>query len=136
MNIEDEYRKKVAWYESSRRKKNATGREAVLQFLLENPTVIWWWAWELIGQTTIKGAYLSHRAPARASDLAIHEPELVEHRKIGRFKIYRLRWENLGKIKVRLGIDGEVERPKLYEYKPVMIEGVMHVRPIPIEHNL
>lgn len=79
-----------------------TQRESVLYFLLENQHKIWWWAWELIGKHTNNGHYLSHRAPARASDLAIHEPELVEHRKIGRFKVYRLRTENMKQIRERI----------------------------------
>lgn len=76
-------------------KKKTTGCEDVLQFLVDHhKEKIWWWSWEFIGQTTSKGGYLSHRAPARASDLALHNPELVEDRKIGRFKVYRVRREN------------------------------------------
>lgn len=81
-----------------------TQSESVLQVLYEHPEKIWWWPWELIGRITKDGHRLSHRAPARASDLAIHESHLVEHRSIGRFKVYRLRNENLGLIKIRLGL--------------------------------
>ena len=91
-------------HENRQHRPKTTGRECVLHFLLENQQQIWWWAWELIGKNTSKGHYLSHRAPARASDLAIHEPELVEHRKIGRYKVYRLRTENLNKVIKRLEI--------------------------------
>lgn len=99
IQVESHYQEKIA-YKPKRHAR--TGRESVLQFLLENKQQIWWWAWELIGKTTSKGDWLSHRAPARASDLAIHEPELVEHRSIGRFKVYRLRRENMDLIIRRL----------------------------------
>lgn len=100
--IEQAFIEKRDWYDKTRGRTKATGREAVLQFLLEHPEKIWWWSWEFVGQHTKDGDYLSHRSPARASDLAIHEAELVEHRRIGRFKIYRLRRENIEKIKERL----------------------------------
>ncbi len=83
-------------YHSNRQ--NATGMECVVKLLKENPQKIWWWSWELIGKTTNDGSWLSHRAPARASDLAIHHPLLVEDRKIGRFCVYRLRTENMNLI--------------------------------------
>ena len=76
-------------------KRTTTGVEDVLRYLLENPHKIWHMSWELIGKRTNSGDYLSHRAPARASDLAIHSPLLVEHRKISRFSAYRLRTENM-----------------------------------------
>ena len=107
----DEYKNKIEMqFQSlqqaySSRRKGATGREAVLQFLVDNPQRIWFWSWEFVGKNTSKGDYLSHRAPARASDLAIHEPELVEHRSIGRFKVYRLRRENIEKVTERLSVD-------------------------------
>lgn len=81
------------------RKSNATGIQTVLQFLLDHPEKIWWWSWEFIGQVNSKGGWLSHRAPARASDLALHHSELVEDRKVGRYKVYRLKTENLQKVK-------------------------------------
>lgn len=76
----------------------ATGIEDVLQFMLDHQQKIWWWAWEFMSKTNSKGVYLSHRACARVSDLAIHHPDLVEDRRIGRFKVYRLRVENMDKI--------------------------------------
>lgn len=91
--------------EYHRKKKTSTGIEAVLWFLIENrKKKIWWWSYEFIGKTTSKGHWLSHRAPARASDLAINFPELVEDRKIGNLKVYRLRMENKDKIKEFLNI--------------------------------
>lgn len=80
-------------------KKSTTGIREVLQFLLDKKEEkIWWWSWEFVGKTTSKGGYLSHRAPARASDLALHHTELVEDRHIGRFCVYRLKKENLNKV--------------------------------------
>lgn len=111
MDIETEFKKMQRWYEASRKKKNATGREAVLRFLLEHPEKIWWWSWEFIGNVTSKGDFLSHRAPARASDLALMEPMLVEHRKVGRFACYRLRREHSGLIETRLAMHEEITMP-------------------------
>ena len=75
------------------------GVEGVLKYMLENEDKIWWFAWEFISRTTKDGDFLSHRAPARASDLAKHYPELVEDRKIGRYSVYRMRAENIIQIK-------------------------------------
>ncbi len=80
-------------YHSSKRK--GTSCKDVLQFMVDNHKErIWWWSWEFVGKTNSIGGYLSHRAPARASDLALHNSDLVEDRKIGRFKVYRVRREN------------------------------------------
>lgn len=81
---------------------NGTGCEDVLQFLYENPQKIWWMSWDFIGKQLKNGKILSHRAPARASDLAIHDSQLVESRKIGRYSAYRLRTEYKALIKARL----------------------------------
>lgn len=82
-------------------RKKATGMETVLQYMLDWATdkKIWYWAWELNNKHNSLGGYLSHKGCARASDLAIHHPDLVEDRRIGRFKVYRIRLENLEKIK-------------------------------------
>lgn len=83
----------------SKRRKGGTSCKDVLQFMVDNyKERIWWWSWEFVGKKTSTGGYLSHKAPARASDLAIHTPELVEDRKIGRFKVYRVRRENREKV--------------------------------------
>lgn len=92
-NIEREFRKLELTHEY-RAQKGATGCRDVLQFLIDNPKRIWWWSWELNGQTNSKGAFLSHRACARASDLALKHEGLVEDRRIGRFKVYRAMLEN------------------------------------------
>ena len=103
-DIETAYKSILSEYEHSKTRSKTTQTESVLYFLLEHPDQIWWWPWQLIGQTTSNGHYLSHRAPARASDLAIYDPQLVEHRTVGRFKVYRLRTENMNLIKARLGM--------------------------------
>jgi hypothetical protein len=77
--------------------KNRTGCQGVMQFLMDQDKM-WHMSWELIGKKSSKGDWLSHRAPARASDLALHHPDLVEARKIGRYSAYRARLENIEKI--------------------------------------
>jgi len=92
--IEHEFSKMQHLYKNTN-KKGSTGCQAVLRFMVENYShKKWWWSWEFIGKKTEGGIYLSHRSPARASDLAILHPELVEDRKIGRYKVYRVRREN------------------------------------------
>ena len=86
--LEEEY------YSATRHKRKMTGCQDVVQLMYDKPDKIWWWAWEFIGRVNSKGDYLSHRAPARASDLAIKIPDLVEDRKISRFSCYRLKLEN------------------------------------------
>ena len=94
--IEYDFQKMQLWYSS--RKKHGTSCKDVLQFLVDNyKEKVWWWSWEFVGETNSKGGYLSHRAPARASDLALHT-DLVEDRKIGRFKVYRVKRENRDKV--------------------------------------
>lgn len=102
--MEAEFDKMKAWYDSTRTKKAQTGIQTVLTFLMEHPEKVWWWSWEFVGKTTRSGGYLSHRAPARASDLAIHYPDFVEDRRIGRFSVYRLKFENIAAIKSFLNI--------------------------------
>ena len=101
LEIEQSFKKLKADVEM--RAKTTTSCEDVLRFMYENQQQIWFMSWDFINQSTKDGQFLSHRAPARASDLAIHESQLVEDRKIGRFKAYRLRLENLNLIQKRLG---------------------------------
>ena len=95
--IEKEFIELKRHYENTKR--NGTGCQGVLKLMVENySTKKWWWSWEFVGKVTKDGDYLSHRAPARASDLAIYYPNLVEDRKIGRFKVYRVRRENRDEV--------------------------------------
>lgn len=89
-----DFEKKQRWYVQSRSKANPTGVYSIVKIMSERPEHHWWWSWEFIGKQTRDGYYLSHRAPARASDLASFHPDIVEGRKIGKFAIYRLRREN------------------------------------------
>jgi hypothetical protein len=102
MDIEQEFENMKARYYD--RPRNGTSIEDVLQFMLDHPQTIWFWSWEFSGYVTSKGGYLSHRACARASDLALHHPNLVEDRKIGRFKVYRARVENIKEINEFLNV--------------------------------
>ena len=79
--------------------KDGTSCKDVLQYLVDTyKEKTWHMSWELTFKTTSKGGYISHRGPARASDLALKNPELVEARKIGRFCAYRVRRENRDKV--------------------------------------
>ena len=89
---------------TERSRGTGTSCEDVLMFMYEHPEKIWYMSWEFINQVTKDGKFLSHRAPARASDLAIHSPLLVEDRKIGRFSCYRIRRENESLIRKHLGL--------------------------------
>lgn len=86
------------YYGSERTRRKMTGCQDVVQVMLDNPNKIWWWSWEFIGRVNSKGDFLSHRSPARASELAKHYPDLVEDRKISKFSLYRLKLENQEKI--------------------------------------
>lgn len=91
---EQAFKKCEDWYNNRDWKSKQTGVKMVVQAMLDKPEKIWWWSWEFVGQTTSEGDFLSHRSPARASDVAIYCPEVIEHRAVGRFKVYRLKMEN------------------------------------------
>jgi len=94
--VEIEYQLIVDSYKN--KKVSATSAEHILIYMLENPQKIWFWSWELANTQTKGGHIISHRGPARASDLAIYAPDFVEDRKVGRFCVYRLKRENISKI--------------------------------------
>ena len=104
---EDSYRAILGEYERMKSRSKGTQCEGVLHLLLEHPQKIWWWPWELVGQRTKSGHFLSYKAPARASELANFESHLVEDRSVGRFKVYRLRTENMNLIMKRLGLTNQ-----------------------------
>lgn len=103
IEIEREYQQLVEAYRRTEKTSKESGIHNVVQLLLDHPEKIWWFAWELIGKVTSQGGYLSHRAPARASDLVTNHPMVIEDRKIGRFAVYRLRRENMQQISQFLG---------------------------------
>lgn len=99
MDKETAYNNLVTWHETHKMTKGKrTGVQKVVQYMLDNRSTIWFWSYDFVGKVNHKGEFLSHRSPARASDLAIHYPELVEERKIGRLSVYRLRVENMDDI--------------------------------------
>lgn len=103
-NVEKEF-ERTKESQSIKSNNKTSGCEDVLQLMYDNfSTKIWWWSWEFIGKSNSKGNFLSHRSPARASDLALFSPLLVEDRRVGRFKMYRLRLENMYLIKNYLKI--------------------------------
>ena len=86
---------------TKRQKTGKTDTQEVAIYMLEQFTAknkIWFYSHEFVGKITQEGYFLSHRSPARASDLAIKHPELVEDRRIGKLKVYRLRLENMDLI--------------------------------------
>lgn len=98
-HIESEFNKLVVWHDTHKsHKSDHLGVQKVLQYMVDNQKIVWWWSWDLIGKVNSKGDFLSHRSPARLSDLAIHYPEFVEDRKIGRYCVYRLKTENIAEI--------------------------------------
>lgn len=112
LQIEQEFKKITA--DVLGKEKTSTSCEDVLRYMHDHQDKIWFMSWEFVGKSTSDGKFLSHRAPARASDLAIHESHLVEDRKIGRFKAYRLRLENLNLIEKRLGMSpSNIPAPKM-----------------------
>lgn len=96
--IEREFAKMEASRPARSPRSKATGIRDVLQYMLDHIEKTWWWSWELNDKVNSKGGFLSHRACARASDLALHHSDLVEDRRVGRFKVYRLKVENWDKI--------------------------------------
>ncbi len=97
--IETAYQALIDRYEAREKKSTwSTWMQDVVQYLLDYPQKIWHFSYELIEKTNSKWAFLSHRAPARASDLAIHHADIVEDRKIGRLAVYRLKTENMKEI--------------------------------------
>lgn len=97
--IESEYQKLLDQYNHKEKKGGkSTWMQAVVQLMLDHPQKIWWWSYEIMGRTNSKWEWISHRWPARASDLAIYHSDIMEDRKIGRLAVYRLRVENQKEI--------------------------------------
>lgn len=96
--IEREFDNMRSNYLKTKKKGSGTSCKDVLQFMVENyEKQKWWWSWDFAFKTTQNGRFLSHKAPARASDLALHT-DLVESRKIGRYCVYRVKKENREKV--------------------------------------
>ena len=91
IDIEKEWEQ--AKYEIDQKKRKPTTRALVLKWMGRNKHRTWVWSWEFIGER-VGDTILSYKAPARASDLAIYHPDLVECRKHKRFAAFRLKTEN------------------------------------------
>lgn len=91
-------------YMESHEKKGCSIEDVLWYMIDTRDTIVWHPSYSFAGHTTSKGGYLSHRACARASDLAIKYPNLVEARPVGRIHVYRLKRENGREIKKFLGI--------------------------------
>ncbi len=108
----DEYLKQVEKsYEitkkdvESHEKGDGTSIKDVLQYMIDTREEITWHpSYSFAGNKTSTGGFLSHRACARASDLAIHHPDLVEARPVGKIHVYRLKRENPQAIKQFMNI--------------------------------
>ncbi len=89
--IEEDYNLCYRWYNEIDNKRNIdkTQKQAVLEFLQEHPSKIWWFAWEVVNKTNRSGDFLSHRAPARLTDLA--DEGILEKRDLGKYVVYRLK---------------------------------------------
>ena len=94
--------KETAWQmvvdKAERRKTTPCTKSMALQYLVDRIEDVWVASYEFDGKRLNDGRLLSHRACARASDLAIYHPELVECRKVKRIAYYRLRTENLSQV--------------------------------------
>lgn len=108
--------------------KEGTSCEDVLQLMVDKPEKIWWMSYEVNNQVNSKGKFLSHRACARAGDLANFSPQLVEDRSIGRLKAYRLRTENMHLIEARLGNKKTVDKPKQRKVEFATVNGKVVVK--------
>lgn len=65
--------------------------ETIIQAMLDHPEKEWWYASDFQ-----KGAYfVGYEATARMSDIVREYPSLVDVDKDGRFRILRIRWENV-----------------------------------------
>lgn len=80
---------KKNWYYKNHKRGKKPQTQKVYEYLQENPTKIWWWAWEVIGKKNKSGDFLSHRAPARLTDL-VNDGKCVSER-IGEYTVYRLK---------------------------------------------
>lgn len=65
--------------------------ETIIQAMLDHPEKEWWYASDFQN-----GPYfVGYEATARMSDIVREYPSLVDVDKDGRFRILRIRWENV-----------------------------------------
>lgn len=94
--IESAYQK-LSTYKPKDKNKNSW-MQNVVQYMLDYPEKIWFFSWEFNNVVNSKQEWLSYKWCARASDVAIHHPTIVESRKVWRFCVYRLCTENMNLI--------------------------------------
>lgn len=87
--IEDEYNNLLNKYKKTYKRSKKTQKECVLQYLQEHPNKIWFFAWEVVNKKTKSGDFLSHRAPARLTDLV--DDGICVSRVLGDYTVYRLK---------------------------------------------
>lgn len=77
-------------------KSNTTDIENIKSIMENNPDKIWWFPYEFMGGHTIKGNtfFIGYECSARLSELS-RNTDLIESRRIGRFKVRRYRFENI-----------------------------------------
>lgn len=99
-SVELEWDKLVVRYQNQHKGDKYTGEQKVLAYM-HFTSQNWFMAWEFSkGLIVIPGMgsiFLSHRAPARISDLSVKYPSLIEKRSIGRYVAYRIRYDNIEK---------------------------------------
>ena len=93
-DIESAYNQCVKRYNEVMKRKDAnepTECDKVYSVLTANKKKIWWFAHELIGEFNIGGdrIFIGYKAPARLYDLWVDG--LLDNRKCGRFKVWRLK---------------------------------------------
>ena len=93
-NIDVEYLKELEKYNPNTKKVKAKDMCAILMARgLITKGKIWWYSWENIGLHY--EFFGSHKVPARMSDLSVKHHEYFESRKIGKYTVYRIKFENI-----------------------------------------
>lgn len=97
-SIELEWDGIVARNNNNKHSDKWTGEQKCLAFM-HFTSQNWFFAWEFskgaIYLPVVGSIFLSHRAPARISDLSVKYPSLIETRTLGKQTAYRIRYENI-----------------------------------------
>ena len=65
--------------------------ETIIQAMLDHPEKEWWYASDF----QKRAYFVGYEATARMSDISREYPSLVDVGRDGRFRILRIRWENV-----------------------------------------
>lgn len=96
--VEQEYEKLLQGYKSPR---GMDGHEMCIRYMLRTThkdiTKQWFFSWEFIGSKLFPEDNLfgSHEAPARICELRTDYPMIFEGRKVGKYVVTRIIYENL-----------------------------------------